>query len=317
MGVLFWATTALCYHYRPPQFAQFVGKETNIRAFISMFSTLIGLLLSFYTALNLGRWWQMRMALKQVHEGCKKLVLYLAHGVTSDEEVLEKVQHYARCSIFLIFRMQSKSNSPLEEALKNDYITQEEHDALRELNPHMTFAQCEALWGWIGTIIAQLNEQGMLKGPPHYCALMGTVDAGRSGIADIQSLLETPIPMGYVHLLCYMVKLHNFILTLLMGLLLALKLHQDKDGGGDVAVFRAGFRAFFMPFLYNAILNLNAEVTNPFGQDFHDFNFDALDVDLQATAIILTDSAKTLPPFLKAKRKFEPYQPAVTYSTMA
>jgi predicted membrane chloride channel (bestrophin family) len=317
MAILFWGTAAALFFYRPDHFNTFVGKETNLRAFIAMFSTLIGLLLSFYTALNLGRWWQMRVAVKQVHEACKKIIMFLAHGVTNDQELLEKVQHYARCSLFLVFRLQAQAHqSPLEEALKEDFITQDEHDVLRELNPHMTFVQCEALWAWIATIVSRLHEQGLLKGPPHYCALMHAVDAGREGITDIQTLLETPIPMGYVHLLCFMVKLHNVILTLLMAMLLAVKLLHDKEGDGGVGVFRASFRAFFMPFLYNAILQLNSEVTNPFGEDYHDFQVEAFDIDLQASANILAKSATKLPSFLLANRKFEKYEPP-TYSTMA
>jgi hypothetical protein len=291
-----------------------VGKEVNIRAFISMFSTLIGLLLSFYTALNLGRWWQMRLAVQQVQEGCKTLTMYLAHGVTSDPEVLDKVQKYARCSLFLLFKLTEGGCSPREEALKNGFLTQEESDALQRLNPHMTFVQAEALWAWLANIVARLNEQGLVKGPPHYCALMKSVDQGRLGISAIQTFLETPIPMGYVHLLCFMVKLHNFILTTLMALLLALKL--SHEGNGEyVDIFRASFRAFFMPFLYNAILQLNAEVTNPFGDDAHDFDGDAFDTDLQAGANSLAGSAKTLPPFLSSNRTFHKWQP--TYESLA
>jgi|Transcript_36145 hypothetical protein len=314
MAMLFWCTAAVMYYHRPPHFSLFVGKEVNIRAFISMFSTLIGLLLSFYTALNLGRWWQMRLAVQQVQEGCKTLTMYLAHGVTSDPEVLDKVQKYARCSLFLLFKLTEGGCSPREEALKNGFLTQEESDALQRLNPHMTFVQAEALWAWLANIVARLNEQGLVKGPPHYCALMKSVDQGRLGISAIQTFLETPIPMGYVHLLCFMVKLHNFILTTLMALLLALKL--SHEGNGEyVDIFRASFRAFFMPFLYNAILQLNAEVTNPFGDDAHDFDGDAFDTDLQAGANSLAGSAKTLPPFLSSNRTFHKWQP--TYESLA
>lgn len=324
LAIVFLGSTGLVLMHRPPHLEKVVGKEVNLRAFISMFSTLIGLLLSFYTALNLGRWWQMRLALKQIHEGCKTLTMYLAHGVTNDAEILEKVQHYARCSVFMLFKLGEGAASPREEALKNGYLTQEESDALRELNPHMTFTQAEALWAWMATIVSQLNAQGLVTGPPHYCALMSAVDKGRSGIAEIQTFLETPIPMGYVHLLCFMVKLHNFILTLLMALLLALKLSHDAEGDGGIDVFhgdgavdifRASFRAFFMPFLYNAILNLNAEVTNPFGNDAHDFARDAFDLDLQAAASSLAKAAKTAPPFLSKSRTFEKWQP--TYDSMA
>ena len=54
-----------------------------------------------------------------------------------------------------------------------------------------------------------------------------------------------------------MVKLHNFILSVLMALA-SVMLAAGAAGFNPVGVFRTAFRAFFMPFLYNAILILNA-----------------------------------------------------------
>merc|ERR1719263_1857176 len=78
-----------------------------------------------------------------------------------------------------------------------------------------------------------------------------------------------------------MVKLHNLILTLLMAMT-TVKLTGGRGGFQPVGVFRTAFRAFFMPFLYNALLVLNAEVTNPFGGDAGDFDFGQYDVHMAA-----------------------------------
>merc|ERR1719399_2703140 len=110
---------------------------------------------------------------------------------------------------------------------------------------------------------------------------MSCCEKRRAAVADIQSFLETPIPLGYVHLLCLMVKLHNFILTVLMALACVM-LAGGHNGVQPVGMFRTSFRAFFMPFLYNAILILNQEVTDPFGGDAGDFNWDLYDTGMLA-----------------------------------
>merc|ERR1719267_247024 len=77
-----------------------------------------------------------------------------------------------------------------------------------------------------------------------------------------------------------MVQLHNFLLQILMALTCA------KHSGGEagiqpVSVFRTAFRAFFMPFLYNAILMFNADVATPFESDGtgESADFDWVDLD--------------------------------------
>merc|ERR1719456_1083901 len=100
--------------------------------------------------------------------------------------------------------------------------------------------------------------------------------------------------MGYVHLLCLMVKLHNVILTILMALL-AVMHAGGKRGWDEVALFRTCFRAFFMPFLYNAILILNAEVSDPFGNDAADFAFSNYDVGILMSAKSYMKARKNLP----------------------
>jgi len=305
---LYWSIFAIALHLRWDGFSSFLGKEAAIRAFIAMFSTLIGLLLSFYTALNLGRWWNMRMGVQNMEEGCKKLVMMVGHGVSNDHVVLESIQRYARASLFLIFAASQNDiqdgpdhKCPRAKAVDRGLLTKEESDSLQALNPHMTFVHAETLWAWLANAISRLHDKGLSKGAPHYCALMAAVDQGRQGATSIKTYLETPIPLGYVHLLCLMVKLHNFILTVLMALACVM-LAGGHNGVQPVGMFRTSFRAFFMPFLYNAILILNQEVTDPFGGDAGDFNWAGIDTNLKKSAESFEGAARAphLPEWIQA-----------------
>jgi len=297
MGVLYWSVFIFTYFFRWKGFSEFVGKESTIRAFIAMFSTLIGLLLSFYTALNLGRWWQMRLAVQNIVEGSKKLTMMVAHGCSQDPTLLQNINRYARASLYLIFcasQMEEGGDPPRKMAVKAGLLTHQEVEKLEKANLHMVYVQAETLWAWLANWVTRLHDQGFTKGPPHYCALMAAVEQGRSGVATIQAYLETPIPLGYVHLLCLMVKLHNAILTVLMALA-SVMLAGGSKGFQPVGVFRTAFRAFFMPFLYNAILILNSEVTDPFGGDPGDFDWNNYDVNLTMSGKSYVVAADELP----------------------
>lgn len=308
-AVLYWIVFWLALHYRPDTgFSAMVGKESSIRAFIAMFSTLIGLLLSFYTALNLGRWWGMRTAVQHIEEGCKKLVMMVSQGCTDDAVFLATINRYAQASLFIIFaasQNKETGGSPRLQALEAGLLTQEEADKLAKLNPHMPFVHSETLWVWLANAVTRLHDQNLTKGAPHYCALLAAVEQGRNGVATIQTYLETPIPLGYVHLLCLMVKLHNFILTVLMALACVMLAGGEK-GLQPVGMFRTSFRAFFMPFLYNSILILNQEVTDPFGGDAGDFQWSSMHMNIKKSSesYALAGSKNHLPDWV-ATGKFQ------------
>jgi len=297
----------LSYVLRWESFNEFVGKEENVRAFISMFSTLIGLLLSFYTALNLSRWWQMRDGVHDIENASAQLVMLLSQTVTKDREVLSAVQRYSRCSLWFIFASSQGHEDQWAHVVDRGLLTQDEADQLRSLSADKCFVQAETLWSWLAHIVNRLHAQGLTKGPPHFCQLISAVESGRHGVGKIESFLTTMVPMGYVHLLCFMVKLHNCLLAVLMALIGVMLLGDShKISVQVVPLFRTCFRAFFMPFLYNAILILNTDVTDPFGTDSCDFDYASFDISMQETAEAFTSAATTVPLWMKKDRKYEP-----------
>lgn len=307
LAVLFWTVYFLTLKFRPEDFSQSLGEEGSIRAFITMFNTLIMLLLSFYTALNLGRWWQMRMGIEAIQDGTKRLVMLVSQGVSADSTLLASIGRYSRASLYLIFaasQHEEGDQQPIEKAKKFHLLDDEEVRKLHAVHAHDVFVHAETLWVWLANVINRCSDQKLTKGAPHYCQLMGAIDCARSGITSIQAYLETPIPLGYVHLLCLMVQLHNFLLQVLMALTCA-KHSGGAHGVQPVSVFRTAFRAFFMPFLYNAILMLNAVVVDPFGGDEGDFDWNDYDVSIAMSSESYSKAAENLPDWAK-RTDFKP-----------
>lgn len=305
MAVLYWGVFGITLYNRSTGFRDVVGKESSIRAFIAMFSTLIGLLLSFYTALNLQRWWGMRSAVENIQGACKSLTMLISQ-LTHDSMLLDSIHRYCRASLYLIFAQSQRDNdtgTPLEMTVTYGLLTKDEAVKIGDANPcesKTPLTQAEVVWVWLANVVSSLDKQGFTKGPPHYCALMGAVNRGSTGVTDIQAYLETPIPLGYVHLLCLMVKLHNVIITVLMALTTVM-LAGGSQGIQPVGMFRTAFRAFFMPFLYNAILILNMQVSDPFGFDSSDFDFDQYDKGMLACAKAYVIAAQNPPAWLVNK----------------
>jgi len=305
LAFIYWAVFSFGHMSRLKGISDISGKEDTIRAFISMFSTLIGLLLSFFTALNLGSWWQMRMSVQHIIESSKRLSMMVGHGVSQDPVLLEKINRYSRTSLFLIFagsQMKEGEDRPVQKAFTAGLLTQEEVDKLDKANAHMVFVQAETLYIWQANWVTRMHEQGLTKGNTHYAALMAAIEEGRSGVADVQATLETQIPFGYVHLLCIMVKLHNLIVTILMAfasVMLAGGHGIGGEGFQTLGVVRTAFRAFFMPFLYNAILIINSEVTDPFSGDDGDFDWSNYDMNLMMSGRAYGTSASNLPKVIK------------------
>merc|ERR1712232_658162 len=103
------------------------------------------------------------------------------------------------------------------------------------------------------------------------------------GVGTIKAYLDTPIPIGYVHLLCFIVKLYNILVTVLLALTSVVHA-GGSEGFQPLSLFRTSFKAFFMPFLYNAIIVLNSQVSDPFGGDSGDFNFSLFDLNMAMSA---------------------------------
>jgi predicted membrane chloride channel (bestrophin family) len=310
---VFWSVWMSVYHFSWEGLDKFVGKEGNIRAFIAMFTTLVGLLLSFYTSMNINRWWAMRVqGVGGIWQACTKLTLLIGSGVTRDEQVLESTWRYACSSLAFIFMQRGGTENKIGNLHKRGLLTEAECQQMAQIPDTQ---RAEAVWTWLGNLVSQLNAQGLINGPPNYAGLMNTVDDGRNAANLCNVYLDTPVPMVYVHLLGLIVKLHNLVIAILMGILSAKHFYSHDNLGA----FRTMFRAFFMPFLYNAILLINDDISDPFSGDLSDFPLQKIidDIKEDAQSIVACGSQKNLPSWLTKGRKFEKWVPPGPESSAA
>jgi len=242
------------------------AQEGKMRAFAMIMTTLAAFLLSFYTGMCVSRWWTMRTGgVGGIKAATVDLVWLLYQNVTQEEEVLDAVRRYGRTSLMLIFLWRSKAGlTNLKEELTSRKLLEEhEVDQLMKWN-HVLH---ETIWAWQGGIVTMLYKEGKIKSDQLFNALLQRCQEGRAAVQLIHTHLAVRVPMQYVHVLGLLVKMHNFVLAVIMGVLFGMAVKKQET----IICVQTFARTLILPFLFNAILLMNANLADPFSGDDADF----------------------------------------------
>jgi len=233
-------------------------QEAKMRQFAMIMTTLAAFLLSFYTSICVGRWWTIRaQGVGGMKKAAVELELYVCQFVTKDEKILSAIRRYTRASLMLIALWRRNQVKHMkEELVSRDILTNEEADLLLKWNHCLH----ETIWSWQGAIIALLSKEGKIPSQPLLCFLLERVSEGRTAVQCIHTHLAVRVPLPYVHLLGMLVKMHNTILAIIMGILFGAAV---RDGRTIICV-QLFSRTLILPFLFNAILLINTELSDPF-----------------------------------------------------
>lgn len=233
-------------------------QEAKMRQFAMIMTTLAAFLLSFYTSICVGRWWTIRaQGVGGMKKAAVELELYVCQFVTKDEKVLSAIRRYTRASLILIALWRRNQLKHMKEQLvSKDILTNEEVDQLLKWNHCLH----ETIWAWQGAIISLLSKEGKIPSQPLLCFLLERVSEGRTAVQCIHTHIAVRVPLPYVHLLGMLVKMHNTILAIIMGTLFGAAV---RDGRTIICV-QLFARTLILPFLFNAILLINTELSDPF-----------------------------------------------------
>jgi len=133
------------------------GQETRMREFAMIMTILASLLLSFYTAMAVGRWWVIRTAgVGGIKAAAVEIEMLLSQSVTSEPQVLDAVRRYARTSLILVFLWRRKHMASMkEELVAMGLLTESECNQLLKWN-HVLH---ETIWAWQSAIIFTLYRE--------------------------------------------------------------------------------------------------------------------------------------------------------------
>jgi hypothetical protein len=200
------------------------------------------------------------------------LVWLLRQNVTDNKEILTAVERYGRTSLFLIFLWRKFGLENLTEDLlrtelgQRKLIRDDEFDSLFTVLKGK-FCVHETLWSWQGGIVAKLYKEGQIKSDQLYSNLLKVCQEGRAAVQLIHTHLAVRVPMQYVHVLGLLVKMHNLVLAVIMGILFGMAIRKQET----IICVQTFARTLILPFLFNAILLMNANLADPFSGDESDF----------------------------------------------
>jgi len=243
-------------------------QEGRMREFAMIMTVLASLLLSFYSAMAVTRWWVIRTAgIGGIKAATMELTLLISQSVTQEEQVLDAIRRYARASLILVFMWRRKRLANLTEDLVGlNLLTAQEASQLKKVDHCLH----ETIWAWQTAIVCTLHQERKIKSDQLLRTLLDQCSEGRKAIQVIHTHLAVRIPMQYVHLLGGLVKLHNLLLCIIMGALFGAAV---RNGETIICIQLAG-RTLLLPLLFNAILLINSELSDPF--DGHPTDFPAL-----------------------------------------
>jgi len=246
------------------------SQEGRMREFAMILMVLSSLLLSFYTAMAVGRWWAIRTAgVGGIKAAAMELEMLISQMVTQEAQVLDAIRRYARASLFLVFLWRRDQMGEMQEQLiAQGLLTEQEARALLG-TPEAPWNHVlhETIWSWQSAIVCTLYREGKIESDQLLRTLLERCSDGRKAIQCIHTHLAVKIPMQYVHLLCFLVKMHNVILSVIMGALFGAAVRNSEL----IICCQLMGRTLILPFLFNAILLINAELADPFDGGPTDF----------------------------------------------
>jgi len=270
-------------------------QEGKMRAFAMIITGLAAFLLSFYTSITVGRWWTMRaQGVGAIKTATVDLQMLIYQCVTQEAEVLSAVQRYGRASLMLIFIWRMKELSNMKSIMmERQLLTEQECDLLLKCKHCLH----ETIWAWQAAIISKLNKQGKIRSDHLLKMLFEKCTEGRAAAQCIHTHLAVRVPMQYVHLLGFLVKMHNVILAVIMGLLFGAALRN----GYVILCVQLFARTLILPFLFNAILLINCDLSDPFNGGETDFPGEVYVANIGKDCDGIVDITNHVPEWLKSK----------------
>jgi len=276
-------------------------QEGRMREFAMIMTVLASLLLSFYTGISVSRWWTIRASgVGGIKAAAMELEMLVSQLVTQERQVLDAIRRYVRTSLVLIFLWRRKRLGPaVKQAEAREACLDLVAQGLlteQEVNQLCKWNHClhETIWAWLSAIIATLYQEGKIKSDQLLRNLLERCSDGRKAVQVIHTHLAVKIPMQYVHLLGVLVKMHNLVLAVIMGSLFGAAV---RNGEIIICVQLFG-RTLILPLLFNAILLINAELSDPFDGHPTDFPGHALSAALEKDGQSFVKASQNMPDWM-------------------
>lgn len=260
--------------------------DKSIRTLSSYLNSFMPFFFAMYLNVVFGRWWTMRTAgLGAMWQVVDDLCVILASHCPGDkfEQQRSTLLRYGLLSQALIYQV-ARKQVYLEQLVTDGLLMPSEKLLLEEAPGSLP----QTVWVWILDLWRKLHTEGHIEWwvVQHAQKLCGE---GRRAIKTIFTYVTCQIPFGWVHLMTFMVNITLIVLVTKAAIITAKDVAHmqgsvlpctmdiregfscNSDFHDQVSIFSQIIQLIIVPFLFLAFLEFTNELTNPFGEDPHDF----------------------------------------------
>lgn len=324
---VYFAVFALFYFVLGPAGLYDPNDEGQQVAILENFSqsltSLAVFLLGLYTNISISRWWRMRTdGVGAISTASAHLALLVSQQVTRDSKVLSALRRYSRASLMLLFMQYRHQLDYPDLLVARKILTVDEVQGIKTLNRDCLQSLSETIWTWHACLLNSLHKEGVMPEGTLW-RLLDCVKMGQKGAQLINDQLSTPLPYHYVHILGYMVKMHNAVLAVAMGAKAADLMLVNKSDSRFYMIFSC-LKVFVPALMYNSVLLINAMLANPFALHALSFPQKKFDSALESEGLGYVEVAAHCPDWIHSpgasspdgsflsNRQVSPWQTATT-----
>lgn len=179
------------------------------------------------------------------------------------EEQHAKVVRYGLASLSCLAKESRGPHEPLTELVEIGFLDEGEKVLIENCPPH---TRANALWCWM-TCLATESMEMVKVPPPNLNILFNDLNAGMDGVHTVHQYLGTQLPFPYVHMITFLVDIHNIVVAMLSGLKFAIAFRDRRISGCAIEVFQL----ILVPTMYQGLLQICMFLSDPMGDDIIDF----------------------------------------------
>lgn len=268
----------------------------DLWTFLGSVSTMMGFILGFYVNDAVSRMTRMfGGGCGNIGTAMCNISMLINRFSTLDDKiktsVLDAVSRYGRASMVMVFNEVRHGGPSPKLLIPMGLLTAEEVVQLEKWNNNLS----ETIWIWVLRILLGLHKQQKLKKPWMLKWMLKNAEKGRSAVDFIHGNLGQKAPYKYVHLLGLLVKIHNMMYCVCIGIDMAHHL-QTKN---KISIGMAVLRAFVVPFIYNSLMLVGVELQNPFNGDVSDLPMTAIQKGMDSDQKEFINMSNQLPDWFK------------------
>lgn len=206
----------------------------------------------------------------------------------------ERLVNYGLASMSFA-AIESGEGVDIDHPVRMGYLTSEEFECLRDCSDR---SHAATIWCWIGAVASELLEMCKVP-PPNFNVMLQEVRMGVAGIHTLHHYVRTPLPFPYIHLITFLVNLHNFLMAFVAGFRFTA---AWAKGHTIVQVFDV-FQFLVVPILYQSILLVCVEIMDPMGRDIIDFPVRLMQLETASACFEQTRTTRRMYDELRAAKQ--------------